>query len=349
MKVFNIRTLAFLLGMILFFSACNKEESSLEDDSIESKISQGSSNIDLEVESESGLLVFENLEEFTQAMEYLSDSEERFFTDDAFIDWESNLNFSSMRSHYQRISDEFEKIDNNLDLEAFKSQFGSFLTADNDLSFPIDMVLASIIDLDGRVVINNTLHCFTGKHQIIIMDKSNEKLNLALSNLTTNEEEGIFVLDLKPEQAIERGNCGKIRQCAGSNGSKRVNGKWELQFYASPLYNYGLGFPYAWQYTIDYYCEMKSERKKWIGWGKNHGDDIQWGTGYGVMSGIGSITHGTGWTQNSWKITYFKRLFPIQTTPSFSSLPSVFYQFSYNNTTLNNLNSSGANCEDDCF
>ena len=335
--------LAFLY--IIFWSSCQKEEIPLNNISTtkqmfeENKINKNKKELtfDLDVRVVDGLLYFENLTAFQDAMEFLSDNESRFFGTNALNTWENKIGFTSMRQYFEIISNELEQ-----------SQDDKTFENDNDTALAVsNEVLASLINVKGKVLIGNALHCFTKYHQIIILDKNEDKLKHALQNLTTIEDKGIFVFNYVYDIGY-RGNCGKKRDCTDTEGKKRVSGLWELQLYASPQWSTSCACYSHWEFTIDYYCEMKSEKKGLFGWKKNHNDDINWGTGYGVSSSMGSITHGTGWTQNSWKITYNKRLFPIRTTP-FSSPPNPSFQFTYNNTTLNNLDASGLECEDDCF
>ena len=247
--------------------------------------------------------------------------------------WEEKIGFKSMRRKF------------NEDWEAAKDK--------STLRRPIkNSVLASLVDPEGRLLIQNTLHCFRDGKQIIVLDKDYSKLTRALERMETDEELGIYVFDnVLSSNNILRSGCGNKRSCSNTKNSKRIEGDWELQFFASPRWTYfnnGQGYYQYWEYTVDYYCEMRSRKKNLFWWSKNHDDDIKWSTGYGVVSDLGTITHGTGWTQNSWKITYFKRLFPITTSP-FNALPVVNYEFSYNNTHLENLDVAGLVCEDDCF
>ncbi len=353
----NVKSILFSLlavaAIALFTTSC-EQETLINDNPTNVLTNQKVTEFNLDVETENGMLKFSGLQEFEDAIAYISDSEERFFTDEALTAWENKTGFTSLRQKVAIAMDEFEAITDDNSMNVFRSENSDFVNPENEFQAPIaDEALTAMLDEKGKVIIGNVLHCFTDTYQIIILDKDETKLDRALASLETNEEEGIYVFKYVQDNVEFRGDCGQLRSCTDnngtSNGSKRVSGEWRSNMKLHPVFDWGCHCYLYWERTLSVSCEMTSEKKGAFGWKKNKNDDIKWGTGYGVHSALGSVTHGTGWTQKGWKINYYKQLLPVNTLYFSYGTPSTYHEFYYNNTTLINLDASGVSCEDDCF
>ncbi len=359
-KLIQIASLFLILALV--FTSCAKEESvSVESLEISESISKATSSFEYDIDTESGLVKFKNLDAFLDALEFLSDSPERYFTDEAFHQWEEKEGFHSLRSLYSKIQNELEQVESENDFMELQQRYQNILFDEEGPILPVSgLVLASILSEEGNVIIDNALHHFTNEYQIIITDKSPEKLSTAQSTLVSDEDKGIYVLMLNENIANERGECGVIRSdtnnTGSNNGSRKVTGVWRLVRYASPIRNQAYQVV-GWQHSIDHICTMESKRRNCCWWVKNKRDNLSWGTGWGVTSSTyGSMAHGTGWTtlgsnsssgSGTWEINYSYRCYPVVTT---TGQPSSPFNFTYNgnhfkNTSLN----PDLVCEDDCF
>jgi len=352
----NVKSILFSLLAVaviaLSMTSC-EQETLINDNPINLLTNQKVSEFNLDVETENGMLKFSGLQEFEDAIAYVSDSEDRFFTDEALATWEKNIGFTSLRQKTAVAMDEFEAITDDNSMNVFRSENNDFVNPQGEFQTPIaDEALTSVLDEKGKVIIGTVLHCFTDKYQIIILDKDESKLEAALASLATNEEEGVYVFKYVQDDVEFRGDCGTLRSCQDdngtSNGSKRVSGEWRANARQSPVFNWNCGCYTHWENSVSVSCEMISQKKGLFGWKKNKDDNIEWATGYGIKSSLGTITHGTGWTQKDWKITYYKTLLTSD-TPFGLAPPGTYREFFYNNTTLINLDASGVSCEDDCF
>lgn len=354
----KLTSFAFITALaLLLFQSCNKKDDFSTAEQVEEKeaVSQAISSIEYDINTEGELVNFSSLETFLDALEFLSDNPERFFTDEALIQWEEEEGFTSLRNLYAEIFNEIEHVKSESDYMELKQRYPNVSFNDDGPVLPVNgFILASVLNEEGNVIIDNALHHFTNEHQMIILDKSREKLELAKSTLTTDEEKGIYVLNLGSVTARERGACGIIRQDeqksdGNSWGSKRVNITLELSRFASPTRNSN-GQVVNWKHTVDYNGTMSSKRRTaW--WKKNFDDNLSWGTGWGVMSSFyGSMAHGTTWsTTNTWQINYFFRCYPVVTTSS-SALPVSSFSFTYNGNHLTNTSlNPDLVASDDCF
>lgn len=355
-KLIQIASLFLVLALV--FTSCAKEKPIVVETPETAELtSKAASNLEYDIETEDGLVKFENLEEFTDALTFLSDSEKRFFTDEAFLKWEEKEGFRSLRSLYSEIWSEIEKIESENDFIELQQRYSNFLFDEVGPILPVNgLVLASVLNEKGNVIIDDALHHFTNEYQIIIFDKSSEKLELAKSTLVTDEAKGIYVLNLFDNTAAERGACGTIRSNSiqqgsdNSNGSRRLTGVWRISRFASATRNANGGID-NWKHTIDFNGSMESRRRHCCWWVDNTIDDLSWGVGWGVTSSeYGDMAHGTGWnTENTSHINFFFRCFPVVTTPG-GVLPGCTFSFTYNGNHLTNTSlSPDLVCEDDCF
>lgn len=348
MKTKNLFLFALLfIGLCTVFS-CSKEDIKMEDTIGKS---QPVSKVDLDVEITDGLMNFESLQSFLDAMDYLSDNETRFFTDDAFNNWEDQLGFNSLRKSYTTVYNKFEQVEDETSFNTFKSNHRTFINSENEFEFPVkNPILTSLIDAKGKVIINDMLHCFTDQHQIIIVDKDEAKLNAALVSLETDQQAGVFVLDYMQAEENSRWDCGIHWDCVDGNGSsrgkKRVYADMKLYLIAIPVYGGSCQYCYSWDYSVGQLCVMESKIKKtW--WKKNHYDDIQWATSFEITTTMGpTIIDGTGWTQNSWQITYSRQLYPLRRANGY---PSVSFAYAKKIHFVKNLDVSGVECGNTCL
>jgi hypothetical protein len=352
-KLIQIASLFLILALV--FTSCAKEEIdaplSLEQSFDVKQISEPSTSIDLNVDVENGLVKFTTLNQFLDALEYLSDNPERYFTDDALSQWEASQGFSSLREKESQILDEFENLSTETDFTALSEKYFEYDFSGGDFKLQVNhSMLPYVLNRGGNVLIGTSLHHFTGNKQIIIADRSIEKLERAKNTLISDTDEGIYVFDFNNEQASLRADCGTIRICefksnGNSSGSKRVNSTHRVSYFTNVIWGSN-GLPAFFTHGHTFSSTLTSKRKTIFSWVKNHDDDLQFGVGYDVESNIfGNMAHGTGWTSNSWRINYSRRCYPIQ---SVSSLPPVVnFQFTVINSVVSNT-FVPIQCDDNC-
>ncbi len=343
--------LFFLAFLSIAIYSCESEL--LEKEDIKDNLLEQAIPIDVEVEN--GMLKFENGQHFIDALSTLSDSEENHYTEDQLDDWEESLGIVSLRRATNLIYQEYESLQSKEEVDSYISTNGQYF--DEDKNFKpsnVSGVIASVLNINNCVLIGKVLHYFDDNCQIVVLDRDYSKVAIAKKSKVSVPSNEIYYFSNAPEDIESRTACSSnILDCTDIAGSKRVRGEWRLSLIVTPVLDPNCNCIVYFHVYTNYSCEIQSHKKSWLGtWLRNHGDDISWDTGYGlevVYSGSPVIVNqyygGTGWTQNSWKINYFKSKqmshMPLSTT-------SYDFGFIYNYNNVENISVNGLQCDDDC-
>lgn len=167
----------FFIGFIalsLIIVACSQDELETNESSNISKISLPAETIDLHVNVENGMLKFESFDSYNEAIEYLSDSSERFFTDQARLNWEEELGFISL---FQKGTDLMNQVENK---ELSLAEAETILN-----TFP-NRVLTFLLNKDGNIIIGENTVSFSDTHQITLHGHDAEKMQSIKKQFTNN-------------------------------------------------------------------------------------------------------------------------------------------------------------------
>ena len=364
----SIACLTAALAMIVF-SSCNKNEitettnNTTQENSL---ISLPSNDINLDLEVRNGRLVFEDLTHLKNTLTYLSANEKRFFTNEALTNWETSIGFKSARQEFEEATDLLDEVETLAEFENFKEEFSDVVLfdADNVPNGKIPGILSFITE--GQFcsyIMGNEIHVYKGNLTIAMPLELEDRLSEIYENPQTNEDLGIFVIN----SSFDDSSNAQLRACDGASnlfcddeeGKKKVTGQYLLQILYGNLRPGNVR-----NFTFQYKTTARSLKKKLWWWGKNHDDDLQFGTGWGAqwdMPSIGTLNpctnfthnevcHGTGWTQNSWEITSTFILESEWTAPAWGPchLPDN-REFLYNINFVQNNDVSNLTCENSCF
>lgn len=371
------------IALLVFCCSCGKESVDTskdgtafevvdESDNFQSSaISLPMENVDLQIEVRNGRLVFDNIEHLSTTLTYFSDNEQRHFTREALDNWEQSIGFQSSRNEFEQIVDELKNIDSEEGLQSFKSEYSDKVEFDGD-DFPQPKKIGSLSSVMENeyysLIMGEELHFFKGNLQVAFPLSMIDMLPEIYQNPFNFESLGVYVVDTKiaSSELDFRMPCGdsNSRSCSDTEGKKRVKGDWYLEVLFGNAYTSGNQL--VRDFKFQYHRRMQSHKKGFwgIGWDRNHHDDIQWGTGYGIQYDMPSITTpctgfvhkencgGTGWTQNSWSISSSLILEDWYTMPA--NLPGSCqvpnnFEFLYNNNFVQNNDVSNLFCEDDCW
>jgi len=363
MKI-SVKMIFFLLISLCLWSSCQEEtllettQDVKEYDS--SKVSEPVKDLSFDLEVSNGRLVFTDLQHFMSTLEFLSDNENRHFTREALDNWEQQIGFKSSRNEYEEILDEYEKITSEEELRIFKNNVDEKITFDKD-DFPVSnvggIVTYVLENKYSSCIIGDYIHVFKDGLQIVFPIDRIGEIESIINNPIENESEGILVNKMTVEENFSYRMCGNNLSFScedeSNNGKRRINTLWQLQIYVSP----------STDATLVLELEIQSRRKKpW--WRKNYDDDIEFGIGYGVAFTYTenpncntdfvhpdlNVCGGTGWTQNSWRITHIR---PLHSIPGIHNARCYLdLRFLYNfNFAQNNDHPTcecNGNASDDC-
>lgn len=373
MKTLKLKNILLELMAVLAIAAvmtsCEQEmsENTLENNQI-SSTSQPASDVNLNIAVTNGRLHFQDMDEFNAALDYLSDNPNRYFTDEALDAWEDELNFNSIRSSYEQANEEYAEIKDINEFRGFQEKYKDVIVFnENDNFEPIAFGIYSFIAENkySSFQIGNNIHILKGNTQITFPKEMEHNIERIFEAPENYKDNGVYTHNLVAEEDNLRGACPantSSLSCEEDNGTSNGDKKVEAT-YKLTIINNGdilLGNTVVREYTYRYVVTIESRVKKWWGWGKNKDDDIEFETGWGCTYrdlGFSScffwnidFCHGTGWTQNSWRISYSKHIKNLLTTRSCVDLgyaPKI--EYIYNNNYVQNNDASGVSCENDCW
>ncbi|WP_321287813.1 DUF4848 domain-containing protein [uncultured Sunxiuqinia sp.] len=168
MKKFNL--FAMVAIVLTIFSACQKDELAVEQSETVAFTQEQS-----EVYEESGYLVFRTLEDFNRILleiEKMEDTEKE--------EWENSLNFKSAETFRNETNDLADNIKTQDEKNSFVKKYSDFFRISEDLDIRYKFYatgLASVLNEDGIIKIENSLYKFSREKEYIILDGDQEQLS----------------------------------------------------------------------------------------------------------------------------------------------------------------------------
>ncbi|GEM_PF-3358092 len=301
-----MKNFIFLLSLcigITMLVSCNKDDSlELEKQETDIEYSTSGDEFNYDVEVSNNILSFNSFEEFKEALAKLSDVENGYYTSEAIENWQERIGFESMGVQYQTAMDKFENVDSDAAYDQFVLDHPEILMSDDievdAVVLPVAHIqLAYLLNKEGKIIIGENLHLFTDKHQIIVLGKEEDKLNLALENLESNDALGIYVLPYILDEAVmsidesaasvRSGSCGISYDGQQQSGSRKVVSEIRLIATASPRGFFNGG---GWDYFVDAKFKGKSERKNWRGHWRTHSTWMDYFHHYSVCATVNGST-----------------------------------------------------------
>ena len=298
--------LALAISSLSFLFSCQKD--------LEMKTDSEQANEKL-VRIENGNLVFKDGEAFSaisMRVDAMSTARKN--------QWEDSLGFRSSRYYYSEALDEREDVKDNVSLKELMNKYEGKVAFKADYSIE-DLYeypeWASYINLDGVVIIGESIYKFTSTKQIIITDGDMAKIGKALELNTSDENEGILIYN-KLNLPMPNLSLSNVKISIGDLILEEGYWKWTRvvdhyveepviysgEFFSERRYNGGhkrltvtLAKRSVIRNNVTIYVSMKSERKGMFGWFKNKtnfvADKISQTYGYNQADAITEI--GGGW------------------------------------------------------
>jgi len=243
MKKFQLfkHLLVFLFFTALLITGCNQEQEEFSPASNESKITTGLGDIQ-PTKIRDGKLVFDSPENFRKALKEVTTK-----TDEQLDCWGNSIGFSSMRYEFSKALNEFDLIETQEQLTAFKKKYtGKLKFEDGSIQMLFDYKsVSSLLNNEGIVYIGKNLYKFLGDEQIIIEGSEVEKLSVAEKTRKSDFTKGIHVLSVLPEINYRTCNSSSLSSEDITNDNRRlrttvrVYGVYLLLYYQNgqPVYD----------------------------------------------------------------------------------------------------------------
>ncbi len=379
----------FLGAFVLCLTSCNKSDIVLEEVTVEQEAitTTALGYVDIDLTVRNGRLVFNDISHMYSVMEKLSSSKEYYYTREALDEWEFRLGFKSERRAYEELMDEYDLIETDEQRLKFQRTHRKKLVFDDDKGLPkplVDGLFSYVIDENGTFYEKDALHHLTPEGmQIVVLDGDESKLPNVISSLESQPEQYVHVFNTIEDDAAEsqvgtRAACDedKSKSCDFSKytGStpwryKKVSSIFRIRTLAGGAFS---NINPNWYMYAAYEGIIYSERKKRSNhsWKKNHYDDIEFGTGFGIIghyktgpppyepftqnicwnngNASNEVCGGTGWVQNSWKIDFFIN-YSSQINTGTGNCDWLDARFLYNINFVRNNDLSGLECDDSCY
>lgn len=185
----------FAIAFIFLSTSCEKENQfneypAEETSSISKDLKTTGDHNDfvLDIPVINGMLSFESPEDFLEVKRIISaESNDYVIDEEGIANWQNDIGFVSMALSYEREMEAFIAAEEASDQEEYLGEIPELGVK--------DITLAYLLNVDGKVLVDNSLYFFNHKHEIVVTDASETKLELGLTTLETNEEEGVFVFE----------------------------------------------------------------------------------------------------------------------------------------------------------
>jgi hypothetical protein len=146
---------------------------------------------DIEVTLADGMLSFATVQDYRVAKKAIALASKA-----DYLAWQSALGFGSQYARYSELMEEAEASDTPFSHSELTPSDEKALSVDKEyglkLNFP-DFVMAKLLDMDGRIIIENDLHQYTADHHIVVDGVDFDKLKLAMANKTSDLSRGFLV------------------------------------------------------------------------------------------------------------------------------------------------------------
>jgi len=312
-SLFSLLVLFFALCM----TSCSKEDIAPTPISSEevTEISAAVDVFDLKVEN--GNIVFESIEQMISATEVLGDS--RQFNEDKLNQWASTIGFTSYRTKFNQVLEQFESLENESDQRAFLNQNSETIVMENDVPVPAEINEGhmSILGLDGTFRVKNAMY-FIAKNRIVSIGTNDMDLMQRVKDATVSDRELGVTVEPIVQMDPSRTSCGKEMGDTdyGDSNKKKITGLVKVEMTGYTLYDTsypGVSFPSGTQRIVRFVGSIKSYRKQFWYW-KKHSANLTWSMGYDVeMPGYATDSHGGGWSQYGTTISYYRNILSFQT------------------------------------
>ena len=226
-----------------------------------------------DVYSENGYLVFRGIEEVDSVIQLFST-----MSTAEKLSWEKSYDWVSARGEFDKIFDEYEKLNSREEFSLFKNKYFETLSFnerdENDCS--IDYPFATnyflpVINKEGLVKIGESLIKYTKTDHIVIRDGDINVLN----NLSSNMENGnVFIFpklkSVYSDDALihdfpEDNPFGSANRWHEKTTNRRLNNELRIDRFRYYDYNYQTQ-RYEWVLGYRIYFKQRAQKKSWGSW-----------------------------------------------------------------------------------